>query len=562
MAPGSPPRCPRDRLRTAPTSDCLPPGTGWSRLDRPTPPGSGRVVHDVDHRSVRCPDEEAADAPRLGGPRVHDLVAEFLRLRVGSVDVVGEDGDERVLGRRGVARDELDVRAGVRGGVAGHPAHVELLGAQAEVAGVEALRRLDVGHREIGDDAGGAHAVLLPGQSSSSSSDVPAGTCRAPPASSTTSPTPQTPGGRTPSSAIVFASPSRVVRTVRWVGVEPSVTTATGVDGARPCSISAAAMAGGGSRPMRTTAAAMPGAGATPMSPTRVPRSRPRDAQSTSDCGCPGGTCPETTTNSWVSPRCVTGMPASPGTPIAEVTPGTTSTGMPAATHASSSSIPRPNTNGSPPLSRTTRRPARAWGISRPLICSSPIDRPRGSFEASMTPTAAGSEASNDCGARWSARTTSACDTACWPRTVISPGSPGPPPTSTTEPGPPAGPARPARAAIVPSVSPATTASRTPTARCGSPPPCTPTTRSPCRPTAGVHTEDADRSSARAQKIRSPSASAATAALTSGSSVAATAYQAPSRSPRSYRRRTQVIDPGATRASSAAVTSGETTVTT
>src|SRR3954452_18340531 len=516
MAPGSPPRCPRDRLRTAPTSDCLPPGTGWSRLDRPTPPGSGRVVHDVDHRSVRCPDEETADAPRLGGQRVHDLVAEFPRLRVGSVDVVGEDGDERVLGRRGVARDELDVRAGVRGGVAGHPAHVELLGAQAEVAGVEALRRLDVGHREIGDDAGGAHAVLLPGQSSSSSSDVAAGTCRAPPASSTTSPTTQTAGGRTPSSAIVFASPSRVVRTVRWVGVEPSVTTATGVDGARPCSISAAAMAG---------------AVSTPMSTTRVPRSRPRDAQSTSDCGCPGGTCPETTTNSWVSPRWVTGMPASAGTPIADVTPGTTSTGMPAATHASSSSMPRPKTNGSPPLSRTTRLPARAWVISSSLICSCAIDRPRGSFEASMTSTSAGSEASRDCGARWSARTTSACDTACCPRIVISPGSPGPPPTSTNDPGPPAGPERPARSAIEPSVSPATTASRTPTARCGSPPPWTPTTRSPCRPTAGVHTDDADRSSARAQKMRSPSASTAIAALTAGSSVAATAYQAPSRSP-------------------------------
>ena len=45
--------------------------------------------------------------------------------------------------------------------------------------------------------------------------------------------------------------------------------------------------------------------------------------------------------------------------------------------------------------------------------------------------------------------------------------------------------------------------------------------------------EEADRSSARAQKIRAASASAATAALTSGSSVAATAYQAPSRSPSS-----------------------------
>ena len=39
-------------------------------------------------------------------------------------------------------------------------------------------------------------------------------------------------------------------------------------------------------------------------------------------CGCPGGRCPETTTNSCVSPRWVTGMPASAGTAIALVTPG------------------------------------------------------------------------------------------------------------------------------------------------------------------------------------------------------------------------------------------------
>ena len=90
---------------------------------------------------------------------------------------------------------------------------------------------------------------------------------------------------------------------------------------------------------------------------------------------------------------------------------------------------------------------------------------------------------------------------------------------------------REARSATLPSVSPATTASRTPTARCGSPPPWTPTTRSPCRPTAGVQALECDRSSARAQKMRARSASSATAAFTAGSSVAATAYQAPSRSP-------------------------------
>ena len=50
-------------------------------------------------------------------------------------------------------------------------------------------------------------------------------------------------------------------------------------------------------------------------------------------------------------------MPASSGTATAEVTPGTTVTGTPASRQASTSSIPRPNTYGSPPLSRTTTRP-------------------------------------------------------------------------------------------------------------------------------------------------------------------------------------------------------------
>ena len=65
----------------------------------------------------------------------------------------------------------------------------------------------------------------------------------------------------------------------------------------------------------------------------------------------------DTSANDDVTPRCVTGMPAAAGTDTAEVTPGTTSTGTPAAWQASTSSQPRPSTNGSPPLSRTTSRP-------------------------------------------------------------------------------------------------------------------------------------------------------------------------------------------------------------
>ena len=53
-------------------------------------------------------------------------------------------------------------------------------------------------------------------------------------------------------------------------------------------------------------------------------------------------------------PRWVTGMPAAAGTAIALETPGTTRVVTPAAAQASSSSPPRPKTNGSPPFSRTT----------------------------------------------------------------------------------------------------------------------------------------------------------------------------------------------------------------
>src|SRR5918997_1120884 len=56
-------------------------------------------------------------------------------------------------------------------------------------------------------------------------------------------PPPPTAGGRTPSAAMVSASEPRVVRTSRWVAIDPSLTTATGVAGSRPFCTSAAAMA-------------------------------------------------------------------------------------------------------------------------------------------------------------------------------------------------------------------------------------------------------------------------------------------------------------------------------
>ena len=67
----------------------------------------------------------------------------------------------------------------------------------------------------------------------------------------------------------------------------------------------------------------------TPMRTTSVPPTAASAFQSTVDAGSPGATWPDTTVNAWTTPRCVTGMPAAPGTAIALVTPGTTSTGDP-----------------------------------------------------------------------------------------------------------------------------------------------------------------------------------------------------------------------------------------
>ena len=53
--------------------------------------------------------------------------------------------------------------------------------------------------------------------------------------------------------------------------------------------------------------------------------------------------------------RCVTGIPAAAGTANADEIPGTIVYSTPARARASASSPPRPNTNGSPPLMRTTQ---------------------------------------------------------------------------------------------------------------------------------------------------------------------------------------------------------------
>ena len=81
-------------------------------------------------------------------------------------------------------------------------------------------------------------------------------------------------------------------------------------------------------------------------------------------------TRPVTTVTDEARPRWVTGMPAAAGTPKADVTPGTTSQGMPACASASTSSPPRPKRNGSPPLRRTTTADARPCSTSSRAISS------------------------------------------------------------------------------------------------------------------------------------------------------------------------------------------------
>ncbi len=98
-----------------------------------------------------------------------------------------------------------------------------------------------------------------------------------------------------------------------------------------------------------------------PMSTTSVPSRRPSTSQSTPVIdGSPA--CPVTTVTDVDTVRCVTGIPAAAGAANAELTPGTTSTSIPARRRASASSPPRPNTNGSPPFRRTTRTAAAPVG--------------------------------------------------------------------------------------------------------------------------------------------------------------------------------------------------------
>jgi hypothetical protein len=134
--------------------------------------------------------------------------------------------------------------------------------------------------------------------------------------------------------------------TVRWPAVVPCSITAAGVSASRPAAMSLAAIVASVDTPIRIT------------SVSTAVASR---AQSTLASSLAGSSWPVTTAKEDPSRRWLTGIPAAAGTATADETPGTISTGTPARRQASASSPPRPNTKGSPPFRRTTRRPASAW---------------------------------------------------------------------------------------------------------------------------------------------------------------------------------------------------------
>ena len=73
-------------------------------------------------------------------------------------------------------------------------------------------------------------------------------------------------------------------------------------------------------------------------------------------------------------PRRVAGIRALASAPKAEVTPGRTRNGTPARASASASSPPRPKMLGSPPFSRSTRRPSPASRTRSALISACGVE--------------------------------------------------------------------------------------------------------------------------------------------------------------------------------------------
>ena len=332
-----------------------------------------------------------------------------------------------------------------------------------------------------------------------------------------TSPITTTAGFVTPAARTAPARSRSGAVTTRCCRLQPSDTTAPGVPPPSPAEISVSAISARWS---------------IDISSTRVIPLRASAAQSTELRESPGRTCPASTQKPWLTPRCVTGMPAAAGTEMALVTPGTTSTGTPAVRHASTSSRPRPNTNGSPPFSRTTARPGAGVLDQRVVDVVLPHRRAAGHL-GRVHHLHAGRQLLQQCQRREAVGHHHVG--------LAQPVQPGHrdqarvarPAADDRHPPGRRLPAAPARRFLrstndppCPTVS--TKRSRSSAARRGSRPALTATVTGPARPTAGTQAAEAAASSARAHHRRCRSASAATASLTSGWSVQASTSQAPS----------------------------------
>ena len=178
----------------------------------------------------------------------------------------------------------------------------------------------------------------------------------------TTSPITVIAGAPMPAACARAAIDARVPSTTRCCGSVPHWITATGVSTGLPFATSAAQISASLCMPMYSTSVSILAS-----------------AAQSSCASLPGRSCPVQNATADDAARCVTGMPAYAGTAMPLVTPGTISNGTWCAASAIASSPPRPNRNGSPPLSRTTRRWLRASSISRRLIssCVTEVSCPR-----------------------------------------------------------------------------------------------------------------------------------------------------------------------------------------
>src|ERR1019366_901698 len=148
----------------------------------------------------------------------------------------------------------------------------------------------------------------------------------------------------------------------------------------------------------------------------------------------PSAPCPVTKCTERATSRCVRGTCKLAAAAQAAVTPGTTVTGTPAARREASSSPPRPNTNGSPPFSRTTWAPDRASRTISALIAACCIACRPQRLPTSMRRTSGRAKSRIDGSIRASNNSTSALWIAFTARNVSRSGSPGPQPTSVARP--------------------------------------------------------------------------------------------------------------------------------